>query len=118
MLTKKPLLNPAFSTVVAVYDDASWVQQDVLYWLLDFLPEKQVDSVLDIGSATGKGTALLKQRFLPTLCRGIDVSSSMVDYARQQYPCCQFDCVGVESLTSTAAADLVFSNATLHWVHD
>jgi trans-aconitate 2-methyltransferase len=52
---------------------------------------------------------------------GVDASAEMIAYACEKYPASQypnltFDCVDARSLEFTSEFDLLFSNATLHWV--
>ncbi len=105
----------AFSQATGTYDQASAIQLDVFHWLLGFVKQTSFDSVLDIGSATGRGTARLQERFQANHCRGIDVSTEMVAFANKHFDQCEFACLSVDALTCEDRADLVFSNATLHW---
>jgi trans-aconitate 2-methyltransferase len=79
------------------------------------------ESILDVGCGDGKITA----DFAATLpnCRvvGIDSSPEMIAYATRtytaaQYPNLSFACVDACALSFQHEFDLVFSNATLHWV--
>jgi trans-aconitate 2-methyltransferase len=82
------------------------------------------ESVLDVGCGDGKITA----DFAATLISqgrvvGVDSSPEMVAYATRTYPASQypnlsFACIDARCLDFANQFDLVFSNATLHWVND
>ena len=78
-------------------------------------------SILDVGCGDGKITADFAATLPQSEILGVDSSSAMVDYARKKYPQSQypnlnFKCVDARALNFQSEFDLVFSNATLHWV--
>jgi trans-aconitate methyltransferase len=82
------------------------------------------ESVLDVGCGDGKITADFSTA-LPNSKKvvGVDNSPEMISYAKRtyastQYPHLSFACVDARSLNFEHEFDLVFSNATLHWVDD
>ena len=95
-------------------------------------------SILDVGCGDGKITAdfaatlrserkLLhfREEYCSPLNRvvGIDSSPAMISYATKKYPTSQypnlaFFCIDARSLNFQQEFDLIFSNATLHWVDD
>jgi trans-aconitate methyltransferase len=72
------------------------------------------ERVLDVGCGTGQLTARLAELGADVL--GIDVSPAMVEAARRAYPGLDFEVRNVLALEAKGEFDLVFSNATLHWV--
>lgn len=78
-------------------------------------------SILDVGCGDGKITADFAATLPNTGVVGIDSSPEMIAYATRtytaaQYPNLSFACVDACALSFQHEFDLVFSNATLHWV--
>lgn len=79
------------------------------------------ESVLDVGCGDGKITADFAMALPRGKVVGIDSSPEMVTYAQRTYEIAQrvnlgFACIDARSLDFVDEFDLVFSNATLHWV--
>ncbi len=82
---------------------------------------KEYQSILDVGCGDGKITADFAHSLPKSKIVGVDASAEMIAYARKKYPASQylnltFNCVDARSLEFTSEFDLLFSNATLHWV--
>jgi len=71
--------------------------------------------VVDLGCGTGELTALLAERWPGAEVEGIDSSADMIA-AATPHPRVSLRVCGVESWTAPADADVIVSNATLHWV--
>ena len=81
------------------------------------------EAVLDIGCGDGEITALIAARVPQGSARGIDSSREMVELARRTYPPrryrnLRFAVRDARRLNEAGEFDLVFSNASLHWVID
>jgi trans-aconitate 2-methyltransferase len=81
------------------------------------------ESVLDVGCGDGKITADFALALPNGNVIGVDSSPAMIAYAQRiystsQYPNLSFACVDARCLNFRNEFDLVFSNATLHWVDD
>ena len=80
--------------------------------------------IVDLGCGTGKLTRTLHERLKASATVGIDQSDSMLSDARQDTPTggVTFSVGTIESFVATpppsAAWDVIFSNAALHWVDD
>ena len=79
------------------------------------------EQVLDIGCGDGKVTALLARRVPDGGVVGIDRSDEMVEYARKAFPLSDYPNLTFEQMDALdidfqERFDVVFSNATLHWV--
>lgn len=79
------------------------------------------ESVLDVGCGDGKITADFAVASPMGKVVGVDSSHQMIDYATRtyanpQYPNLSFACKDARFLDFENEFDLVFSNATLHWV--
>jgi len=81
------------------------------------------ERVLDIGCGDGKVTAEISQKLPHGSILGIDNSLEMVQFAKAhfpstQYPNLTFEWMDARNLQFHREFDVVFSNATLHWVKD
>ena len=79
------------------------------------------ESILDVGCGDGKITADFAASFPLSKVVGIDSSPEMIAYATKKYPTRQypnlsFSCVDARTINFDQEFDLIFSNATLHWV--
>jgi trans-aconitate 2-methyltransferase len=78
------------------------------------------ERVLDLGCGDGALTAELA-KFVPEgFVLGIDASENMVETARKDYAGVnvRFELLDINAIDFESEFDLVFSNATLHWVKD
>jgi trans-aconitate methyltransferase len=91
--------------------------------VLDRLPLRGDELVLDLGCGTGRLTALLLERIPDGRAIGIDLSANMLATARREMPAELRPRIGfvhadVSALPVAGRADAIFSTATFHWVHD
>ena len=84
--------------------------------LVPLLAPKPGERILDIGCGTGHLTAQIADSGARVL--GVDRSSEMVDAARKGYPNLQFEVMDARDMPYRDEFDAVFSNATLHWIHE
>jgi trans-aconitate 2-methyltransferase len=101
------------------YDAISDMQ---LRWginVLDRIELRGDEAVLDAGCGTGKVTALIAERVPRGRVIGVDASHSMIEKARERLPN-DVELVRSDLLDLELAepVEVVFSNATLHWIHD
>ena len=87
------------------------------------LPLEEYKSILDVGCGDGKITADFAHSLPKSRIVGIDRSPEMIAYAAEKYPVSQypnlsFACIDARAINFSPEFDLVFSNATLHWVDD
>jgi trans-aconitate 2-methyltransferase len=78
------------------------------------------EAVLDVGCGDGKITADFAAALPQGRVMGTDSSVEMIDYAARTYLAdnLAFNVVDARKLAFEEEFDLVFSNATLHWVDD
>ncbi len=87
--------------------------------LIAELSLKGNERILDLGCGDGMLTAQLAALVPNGSVVGIDASRRMIETARaHQKPNLSFLLCDINDLDETEAYDVVFSNATLHWVHD
>ncbi|MGE0814984.1 MAG: methyltransferase domain-containing protein [Vicinamibacterales bacterium] len=75
-------------------------------------------TIVDLGCGTGSVTALLMARWPDASVTGIDSSAEMLARAAAALPGGQWIEAPVDGWTAPNGADLVFSNAALHWLPD
>ncbi|OHD70354.1 MAG: hypothetical protein A2V99_05580 [Spirochaetes bacterium RBG_16_67_19] len=97
---------------------AQWAQE-----LIAKMELRGAEAILDIGSGDGKITAALAARVPGGGVLGLDSSPEMVEQALRTYPPdrhpnLRFLLGNALELDFERRFDLVFSNATLHWVRD
>lgn len=81
------------------------------------------ERVLDIGCGEGKVTAEIAKRLPTGSVLGIDSSEEQIRFARKNFPSERFsnfafETMGARKLRFNDKFDVVFSNATLHWIND
>lgn len=85
--------------------------------LLARIPLGECRTIWDLGCGTGNVTALLRERWPQAAIAGLDSSPSMLDQARA-IPGITWIEGDVARWTAPEPADLIFTNAVLHWVND
>lgn len=84
--------------------------------LLARVPLAQCRLAYDLGCGPGNSTQLLVERFPGARVVGLDNSPAMLESARQRLPGVAFELADIAQWEPAEAPDLVYSNATLHWV--
>jgi trans-aconitate 2-methyltransferase len=95
-------------------------------WAKELIPKLKLqgnESLLDIGCGDGKITAALARCLTNGRAVGIDSSKEMIRLAQQNfsgkdYQNLSFQVMDARKLTFQSEFDIVFSNATLHWIVD
>jgi len=86
--------------------------------LLLRLPAGMPRRIVDLGCGAGNATRVIKQRYAQADVLGIDGSAAMLAAARTAAPDCRFEQADLDIWKPAPAADIIYSNAALHWVHD
>jgi trans-aconitate 2-methyltransferase len=81
------------------------------------------ECILDVGCGDGKITAEFAKSAPRGFVLGVDSSAAFIVYAREHYPPSSYPNLRFEGMDARRLAcdrrfDLIFSNATLHWVDD
>jgi trans-aconitate methyltransferase len=84
--------------------------------VLELLDVKPGERVLDLGCGTGHLTNEIKQ--LGADVTGIDASPEMIAHATKAFPNVNFKVANGADFHFEEKFDAVFSNATLHWIHE
>ena len=93
--------------------DFVWKYGSDVVALLDPQPGEHI---LDLGCGTGHLTAQIAESGPRVM--GVDRSAEMVAAARLAYPNLRFEISDARKLAFREEFDAVFSNATLHWIHE
>ena len=103
----------------ASYDRVSNPQFEWALEQLDRLPLQGDEVVLDAGCGSGRVTAELARRVPRGRVYGVDVAPSMVEHARAALgDRATILCQDLTELELPEPVDVVFSNATFHWIYD
>ena len=86
--------------------------------LLAQVPDIRPRHIVDLGCGPGNSTKLLVNRFPDAVVTGIDLSEAMLASARERLPRCRFEAADLATWRPDVAPDLIFANASLHWVSD
>ena len=88
---------------------------------MDLLARVTVEApktVYDLGCGAGNVTRLLAQRWPDARVVGVDDSAEMLAQAAKEAPGVVWQCQGIANWAPDRAADLIYSNAALHWLPD
>jgi len=109
----------AFDFDGQAYRKASAHQQDWGQKLIEELPLRGQERVLDLGCGDGRLTARLADRVPSGSVLGIDASPGMLATASAlERPNLHFVLMDIGHMEFAGEFDVVFSNATLHWIKD
>jgi trans-aconitate 2-methyltransferase len=103
----------------ATYDRVSDVQAAFARRVLDLLPLRGDETVLDAGCGSGRVTAMLLDRLPEGRVIGVDSSEAMIEHARAALgERAELLVADLTELELDVPVDAVFSNAVFHWVLD
>ena len=102
------------------YKKASTHQKEWGKRLIAELNLKGSERILDLGCGDGGLTTGLAELVPDGQVIGIDASSAMIESARKAHKAenLKFELMDINAIDFEAEFDVVFSNATLHWVKD
>ena len=84
--------------------------------LLAQIPRFEAKSVVDLGCGPGNSTELLATAFPAARLIGVDNSENMLATARHRVPMAEFVKDDIEHWKPQGSVDLIFANASLHFV--
>lgn len=114
----KSLVKKRFKRSLKTYDENAIVQKQMASKLVDFLPCKKFNSVLEVGCATGILTREMAQNVECTKYTSNDIVEESVKYVKEIIPECEFIAGDIEELNLNEKYDLIISNACLQWCSD
>lgn len=86
--------------------------------LLARVPLGGADAIFDLGCGAGNVTRLLAERWPEAAITGVDSSAEMLARAQAALPAAAWIEADLRAWAPSEPADLVFSNAALHWLED
>lgn len=86
--------------------------------LLARIPLDRAGVVYDLGCGPGNSTAPLKARWPEARVTGVDNNPAMLEKAAASHPDLTFEAGDASLWTPAEPADVIFSNACIHWVPD
>jgi trans-aconitate 2-methyltransferase len=103
----------------ATYDRVSDIQLRWATEQLERLPLRGDETVVDAGCGSGRVTAMLADRLPRGRVYGVDVAPSMAEHAAAALgDRATILCQDLMDLSLPESVDVVFSNATFHWIKD
>ncbi len=76
------------------------------------------DHIVDLGCGPGNVTRFLQERWPEADILGIDSSPEMLEEGRAAIPAARFQTGDIATWKADRPADLIYSNAALHWLPD
>lgn len=86
--------------------------------LLQQIPRFDARTVVDLGCGPGNSAALLADAFPAARLIGVDYSDNMLAVARERMPKVDYLNADIEHWTPPDCVDLIFANASVHFVAD
>lgn len=86
--------------------------------LLGRIPLSSPGRIYDLGCGAGNVSTVLRQRWPEADIVGLDSSPEMLAKAREAEPSVTFELVDLADWRPSGEPELIFSNATLHWLED
>ena len=88
--------------------------------LIEELDFKGSERILDLGCGDGALTTMLAHVVPTGMVLGIDASENMITTAKKNHQAdnLRFELLDINQIDFTSEFDVVFSNATLHWIKD
>jgi len=99
-----------------LYDEKHSFVWKLAAGVLELLDPKPGERILDLGCGTGHLTAKIAEAGAHVV--GVDRSPEMIAQAGERYPALRFAVMDARELQLDGPFDAVFSNATLHWIHE
>ncbi|MEG1042364.1 MAG: trans-aconitate 2-methyltransferase [Pseudomonas sp.] len=86
--------------------------------LLAALPQRPINTAIDLGCGPGNSTEVLVERFPGAKVTALDSSEDMLQAARQRLPDIEFTLGDIGTWTAPEGVDVILANASLQWLPD
>lgn len=116
----KSAVARSFGRAAASYDDCAHLQRAVCGRLGNMAERRWVPrTIVDLGSGTGFGSALLRRHFPQARIVALDLAEAMLRFARREQPHADgYIAADAEQLPlADGSVDLVFSSLALQWCY-
>lgn len=117
----KRIITKNFNRSADFYDQYASVQRYTAKKLKQYFPDRNnIKSIIDIGCGTGIMTEAISEAYTAADILGIDISERMINVAKKKLNSknIRFMVSDAEKLNTDKKADLLISNASLHWLSD
>lgn len=111
----KSLVKKRFKKSLKTYNDNAIIQKQTADKLITLLPEKNYNSILEIGCATGILSEKIKQNLSFNEFSANDLVEDSQKYVEQIIPSSHFIAGDIEEIQLDKKYDLIISNACLQW---
>ena len=112
-MSDKTILKQRFKKSLATYSDNAIVQKQMAQKLLNILPQKQYNNILELGCGSGVLTNLALNKFKYNSYLAGDIVEECAQYIRADFFVCDIDNINLNQ-----KYDLIISNAALQWSED
>lgn len=116
IIMKKELIKQRFSKSLNTYQQSAVVQMQMAKNLVDLLPAKDYENILELGCGTGFLTKTLIQRVRYKTYTAIDIVKECEPYIKNIDENIVFVNNDIESITLEGKYDLIVSNAAFQWL--
>ncbi|MAV76247.1 MAG: malonyl-[acyl-carrier protein] O-methyltransferase BioC [Cellvibrionales bacterium] len=128
-IISKELIADSFSSAAEGYDELAKFQHETGLKLLELLPDKEIDRLVDLGSGTGFHSGSLRDNYPAAQIFELDLSGAMLAYSKRfqaaespekKLPIKALQVQGdIENLPiQKSSVDLIFSNLSVQWCDD
>ena len=116
----KNLIQKRFEKNLCSYNDNAKIQKKMAQRLIELLPKKEFNSILEVGCGSGLLTKLMLENLSFNKYVANDIVKSCSQYIENLSPDIDFICADIEDIikNSTNKYDLIISNATFQWIED
>lgn len=114
----KSLVKNSFRKNLKTYDENADIQREMAETLVQLIPVKSADSVLEIGMGTGVLTKLIAENISFNKYTANDIVAECKKCLKYIIPDASFIEGDIEDIEFLQKFDLVVSNATFQWVSD
>jgi trans-aconitate 2-methyltransferase len=76
------------------------------------------EAIIDLGCGPGNSTRVLQERWPRSQITGLDSSTAMIEKARQSSGAIEWKVGDIQTWSEPDRFDLIFANASLHWLAD
>ena len=116
----KELIKQRFRRKLKDYNSNAEIQKQMATKLLNFMPQKKFDSVLEIGCGTGLLTNLMNQQCEFENYKALDIVEECENYIKKINSKIEFISSDIEEYVKIGSEkfDLIISNASLQWIEN
>lgn len=112
----KEQIKTCFNSAASTYDSVAEVQRKSAKVLIDFLYDRRISSIIDIGCGTGNVSLELYKKYPNAEYTFCDISENMLKIAAEKFPkATKQICCDAENYEFDRSYDLAISNLSMQW---